>query len=423
MSFVIAAPEVVRGAAQDLAGIGNSLDNAASSVSGPTTGIAAAAQDEVSVAVASLFGDFGRQFQGVSAQARAFHAQFVSALSASAGAYAGAELANTRGVLGGGVGGALGGAPAASSTLMQDLDAFGAALAAPYQALASTTGANAQTVFAAAGQAWNSLSAGISTEFGLLSTNPTAFLGNLQAAARSLALAVAPQDFASAVVQHTLGGITTSFDVNGVPTPVPDAHIEIYQGLVGTGDFNAPSGLEGQLLTAAVNAASSPLSGVLIGFAGPFVSPGVALVNEAHAIFADITGGNLSGALTEVVNTPATVVNAYFNGATLNLDPLAPVFSPFVGAGDNGGEQLDGLSLAFGGLFTPGQVVSGPGGPMYYGAGGSALNALGLNISFVPPDPYAGGHVDIPAVPVGPIGATAGLVDIIGQALGGNLSG
>ena len=76
------------------------------------------------------------------------------------------------------------------------------------------------------------------------------------------------------------------------------------------------------------------------------------------------------------------------------------------------------MSLAFGGLFSPGQVVTGPGGPMYYGTGGSALNALGLDISFVPPDPYAGGHVDIPAVPVGPIGATAGLVDILGQALG-----
>jgi hypothetical protein len=60
---------------------------------------------------------------------------------------------------------------------------------------------------------------------------------------------------------------------------------------------------------------------------------------------------------------------------------------------------------------------------MYYGTGGSALNALGLNIVFVPPDDYAGGWVDIPAIPVGPIGATAGLIDIVGRALGGVLLG
>jgi hypothetical protein len=413
VSFVTAAPELVRGAAQDLACIGSSLTDSAASASGPTTGLAAAAQDEVSMAIASLFGKFGRDFQGLHARARAVHAQFVSALNASAGAYVGAEVANAQAALGGGrAGGALAAAGLAA-----------AGLAAPYQALASTTASNAQMVFAASGQALNSLYGGISTELGLLATSPTALLDNLGAAARSVGLFGAPQDFASAVVEHTLGGITISYDVDGVETPVPNAHIEIYEGLVGTGDFSPPSGLEGQLVTGLTNFTSSPLSGVLIGFAGPFVSPGVALLNEAHTIVADVTGGNPAAALTELVNTPATVVNAYFNGATLNLDPLAPVFSPFVGAGADGGEQLDGLSLAFGGLFSPGQVVTGPGGPMYYGTGGSALNALGLNISFVPPDDYAGGHVDIPAVAVGPIGATAGLIDIIGQALGGSLVG
>jgi hypothetical protein len=426
MSLVIAAPELVRGVAQGLASVGSSLTESVADALGPTTGLASAAQDEVSVAIASLFGDFGREFQGLHAQARAFHAQFVRALNASAEAYVGAELANARVLLGEGVlGGAQAGAPAASSALAGDLSAFGTAaaagLAAPYQALASTTATNAQTVFAASGQALNSLYNGISTEFGLLATNPTAFLSNLGAAARSVGLFGAHQDFASAVVEHTLGGVTTAFDVNGGPTAVPNSHIEVYEGLVGTADFGAPSGLEGQLLTAVVNAASSPLSGVLIGFAGPLVSPGVALFNEAQTIFNYVTGGNPAAALTELVNTPATVINAYFNGATLNLDPLAPLFNGFVGGGSEGAEQLDGISLAFGGLFSPGQVVTGPGGPTYYGTGGSAFNALGLTISFLPPDPFAGGYIDIPAVPVGPIGATAGLIDIIGQALGGTL--
>jgi len=57
MSFVIAAPELVQGAAQDLAGIHSSLAEATATVAGPTTGAAAAAEDEVSIAMASMFGN------------------------------------------------------------------------------------------------------------------------------------------------------------------------------------------------------------------------------------------------------------------------------------------------------------------------------------------------------------------------------
>lgn len=93
MSFVITVPEVVQGAAQDLAGIRASLTQAAATA-GPTTGIAASAGDEVSVAIASLFGSAGQQFQALSAQAQAFQAEFESLLSAGAAAYLGAEAAN-----------------------------------------------------------------------------------------------------------------------------------------------------------------------------------------------------------------------------------------------------------------------------------------------------------------------------------------
>jgi hypothetical protein len=53
MSFVIAAPELVQDAAQNLAGIRSSLAQATTAAAGPTTGIAAAASDEVSIAIAS----------------------------------------------------------------------------------------------------------------------------------------------------------------------------------------------------------------------------------------------------------------------------------------------------------------------------------------------------------------------------------
>ena len=410
MSFVMAVPELVRGAAQDLAGLGSSLAEATASVSGPTTGIAAAAHDEVSVAIASLFGGVGQEFQALGAQAQAFHAQFVDLMNASAGAYGSAEVANAQVVLGGGALGEVG----------QGFDA----LVAPWQQVLTTTTGNAETVFAASRQALNTLSGGISVEFSQLLTSPATAFGNLQNALQSVALAGAPSALQSAVVNHTLGGVTTiAGDGPDYGTVVPDVHLHIYQGLVGVGDFAPPTGLEGQFVSALTNFAASPLSGVLIGFAGPIVSPGVQLLNNAGTIATDLTGGNPAAALTELINTPADLTNAFFNGATLNLDPLAPIFSPFVSAGDAGGEQLNGLSIAFGGLFSPGQVVNGVNGPMYYGTGGSLFNSLGMDLSLIPPDDGAGDIVLVPGIPVGPIGATAGLIDILGQALGGSLLG
>jgi PE family len=94
MSFVVAAPEQVQAAAHDLAGIRSMLAEASSSVAFPTTAVVPAAADEVSAAIATLFGNFGQQYQLLSAQARAFHTEFVDLLNAGAGAYLGTEIAN-----------------------------------------------------------------------------------------------------------------------------------------------------------------------------------------------------------------------------------------------------------------------------------------------------------------------------------------
>ncbi|OBG41094.1 hypothetical protein A5672_12935 [Mycobacterium alsense] len=94
MSFVTAMPDLVENAAENLAGIRSSLAEAAAIAAGPTTGVATAAQDEVSIAIASMFGNAGREFQVLSAQAQAFHTQFVASISGGAAAYASAEAAN-----------------------------------------------------------------------------------------------------------------------------------------------------------------------------------------------------------------------------------------------------------------------------------------------------------------------------------------
>jgi triacylglycerol lipase len=93
MSYVIAAPEFVTVAASDLATIGSTI-RSAHAAAGATTQIVAAAEDEVSAAIAAVFSAHGQGFQALGAQAAAFHAQFVQALNANAGSYAGAEAAN-----------------------------------------------------------------------------------------------------------------------------------------------------------------------------------------------------------------------------------------------------------------------------------------------------------------------------------------
>ncbi|MGB9303896.1 MAG: PE family protein, partial [Mycobacterium sp.] len=94
MSFLIALPEAVGTAARDLANLGSTLDAANAAAAAHTTGVLPAAADEVSAAIAALFSAHGKGFHAISAQAAAFQAQFVQALTAGAGAYAAAEAAN-----------------------------------------------------------------------------------------------------------------------------------------------------------------------------------------------------------------------------------------------------------------------------------------------------------------------------------------
>jgi hypothetical protein len=54
MSFVLAAPEMLASAASDVAGIGSSLSAANAAAAAPTTGVVAAAGDQVSSEIASL---------------------------------------------------------------------------------------------------------------------------------------------------------------------------------------------------------------------------------------------------------------------------------------------------------------------------------------------------------------------------------
>ena len=62
-SFVSAAPEALAGASADLSGIGEAIREATSAAAPSTMGIVPAALDEVSAAIAALFGAHGQAYQ------------------------------------------------------------------------------------------------------------------------------------------------------------------------------------------------------------------------------------------------------------------------------------------------------------------------------------------------------------------------
>ncbi|BBX59457.1 hypothetical protein MSHO_48020 [Mycobacterium shottsii] len=95
MSFVVTAPQLLEAAAAQLAGIGSSISTASATAASPTAMLVGAlGADEISAAVAVMFGNHAQAYQAVSAQAAAFHDRFVQALTASAESYAGAEAAS-----------------------------------------------------------------------------------------------------------------------------------------------------------------------------------------------------------------------------------------------------------------------------------------------------------------------------------------
>ncbi|WP_373196798.1 PE family protein, partial [Mycobacterium marinum] len=94
MSFVIAEPELLAATATHLSSLRTTLVAANAAAAVPTTGLLAAADDEVSVAIAAGFRAYGQAYQALSTRAADVHARFVQALAAGADRYASAEAAN-----------------------------------------------------------------------------------------------------------------------------------------------------------------------------------------------------------------------------------------------------------------------------------------------------------------------------------------
>src|SRR5262245_6622089 len=94
MAYVVTQPEIMAEAASEVAAVGSAIRAASAAAAEPTTALATAAADEVSVAIAALFSAEAKAYQALSTRMAAFHQRFVQALNAAASTYAGAEAAS-----------------------------------------------------------------------------------------------------------------------------------------------------------------------------------------------------------------------------------------------------------------------------------------------------------------------------------------
>lgn len=72
MSFVIAVPETIAAAATDLADLGSTIAGANAAAAANTTSLLAAGADEISAAIAALFGAHGRAIRRRAPRRRRF---------------------------------------------------------------------------------------------------------------------------------------------------------------------------------------------------------------------------------------------------------------------------------------------------------------------------------------------------------------
>jgi hypothetical protein len=100
VTYLVARPQLIASAAADIAEINSAIDAAKFAAAGPTTGVMAAAADEVSAAAAALFGGYGQQYQALLKQAAVFPEEFVQALAGAGRAYAAADAANAAAISG-----------------------------------------------------------------------------------------------------------------------------------------------------------------------------------------------------------------------------------------------------------------------------------------------------------------------------------
>lgn len=141
---------------------------------------------------------------------------------------------------------------------------------------------------------------------------------------------------------------------------------------------------------------TTPLSGFLLGFAGPGLSSMLQLQETVQNIFNPAPGAKpLLNAINEILNLPANLFNAAFNGGkNLDLTPLVGSLLPEgTKLGIRTGGFLNGGGVAFDGVTaevtSPLPLTDSGISVGFIGATGSLANYVADAIKVVPPAPTA----------------------------------
>jgi hypothetical protein len=94
MAFLTAIPQELASAAARLQAIGSALEAQVAGAASPTSIVAPAASDSVSLLQSGIFSSYGTLFQQLAAEANTVQQQFASTLGLSSGTYAATEAAN-----------------------------------------------------------------------------------------------------------------------------------------------------------------------------------------------------------------------------------------------------------------------------------------------------------------------------------------
>lgn len=347
MSYVVAIPELVQASANDLAGIQSALTEAAASAATATTSVLPAGADEISAAIAQLFGSHGTEFQAISKQLNAFHAKFADLVGASAAQYTAAEAAAQS--LLGGVSAAAGASP------LEAIATFAGEVAAPYQALSTNTAANLQSLTRAvsanpmpflrqfiANQA--SYLQTISTGFASAIQNLPATLGNLPVVIHNALSGLAdfqPGALAQGFINNQIGYFNT------ISTSLTAAARDF-----GTGVQAFPASLQaaGQALAAGdyTSAANTLATGFLApfftGFSSVVLPTGVVVVSPVGAVgdlgpiftipgqmAQNFTNLLPVGSIPAAISQNATNLITTMTDVTQSIDLVAPTLPLHVG--------------------------------------------------------------------------------------------
>jgi hypothetical protein len=357
MSFVSVVPDAVTAASENLAGIGSSLRAAHAAAAAQTTAIAAPAADEVSAAIASFFGTSGREFQALGAQAAAFHDNFVSTLNAGIGQYVSAEVANVQ------------------QTLMNAVNApaqalLGRPLIGTGQSVAGTAAATAAAFQSSTTQTINTLIGPIT----FTATGSGSILNGTDGPFTGGATGTTP-----------LGNFAISLSGNALDGP----------GGVGTELQITGGSLSGPALTA------------LVGLAGPAVTTQSALSNSISTFTSDLAAGNGVGALATLAAAPFDVT-----GAALGIGPTG---TTTITVPLSSNPTVD-LNIPVGGLLSPATPITATWPTFEAQAGGTTYQIDGGTVAFG--GLQGGGPVSI-ALTTAPVAPIVAAVDGVGAAVAG----